>query len=186
MTTNEPIMASVAGRYASALFELADDENNVATVEKDLATFLSLYDESEDLRRVVRSPVIDADQQGRALGALFDKAGIGQLTQNFFKLITKNRRLFAAPDMARAFQTLAARSRGEVSADVTSARALNDEQIAALKARLKEGMGKDVQLSLRIDPSLLGGLIVKVGSRMVDGSLRTKLANMRAALAGSG
>jgi F-type H+-transporting ATPase subunit delta len=185
VTTNEPIMASVAGRYASALFELADDENNVAGVEKDLAAFLSLYDESEDLRRVVRSPVIAADEQARALGSLLEKAEFGQLTQNFFKLITQNRRLFAAPDMARAFQSLAAKSRGEVSADVTSARALSDEQVAALKAKLKESMGKDVQLSLRVDPTLLGGLIVKVGSRMVDGSLRTKLANMRAALAGS-
>ena len=185
VTTNEPIMASVAGRYASALFELAQDENRVSEVEKDLGTFLSLFDESEDLRRMVRSPIIDSEQQSKAILALFEKAGIGQLTGNFFKLITRNRRLFAAPDMVRAFQSLAAKARGEVTADVASAQPLNDEQVAALKAKLKETIGKDVQLSLRVDPSLLGGLVVKVGSRMVDGSLRTKLANLKAALASS-
>lgn len=185
MTTNEPIMASVAGRYASALFELAQDENKVAEVEKDLATFLSLYDESDDLRRVVRSPVIDADQQAKALNALFQKANIGALAGNFFQLIAKNRRLFAAPDMVRAFQSLAARARGEITADVTSAHPLSDGQVAALKAKLKDSMGKEVKLAMRVDPSVLGGLVVKVGSRMVDGSLRTKLANLKAALASS-
>lgn len=183
MATDEPIMASVAGRYASALFDLAKDEKKIAEVEKDLATFQALYGESEDLARLVRSPVIASDDQGRALDAVLSKAGVSALTSNFFKLIAKNRRLFAADDMARAFKALAARDRGEVSAEVSSAHPLSDEQTADLKATLKASVGKDVTLSTKVDPSLLGGLVVKIGSRMIDSSLKTRLANMKAAMA---
>ena len=178
-------MASVAGRYASALFDLAKDENKIEEVEKDLDLFQSLCDESGDLARLVRSPVISSDDQSRALAAVLSKAGAGVLTTNFFKLIAKNRRLFAAQDMARAFRALAARHRGEVSAEVASAHALSDEQVAELKSVLKASVGKDVTLSTKVDASLLGGLVVKIGSRMIDSSLKTKLANMKAAMAGA-
>lgn len=182
MATDDPIMASVAGRYASALFDLARDEKKVDEVEKDLKAFQAMYDESDDLRRLVRSPVIASDDQGRALEALLGKAGVSGLTGNFFKLIARNRRLFAAADMVKAFHALAARSRGEVSAEVASAHALSDAQLSDLKSSLKAAVGKDVTLSTRVDASLLGGLVVKVGSRMIDSSLKTKLANMKVAM----
>jgi F-type H+-transporting ATPase subunit delta len=185
VATDDPVMASVAGRYASALFDLAKDEKQIEAVEKDLAAFQSLYSESEDLARLVRSPVIAAEDQGRALSAILSKAGAASLTSNFFQLIAKNRRLFAADDMARAFKALAARHRGEVSAEVASAHALSDAQVAELKTVLKQSVGKDVTLTTRVDPSLLGGLVVKIGSRMVDSSLKTKLASMKAAMAGA-
>ncbi len=178
-------MASVAGRYASALFDLAKDDNKIEEVEKDLTVFQALHNESEDLVRLVRSPVIASEDQSRAIAAVLSKAGAGQLTSNFFKLIAKNRRLFAAAEMARAFKGLAARHRGEVSAEVTTAHALSDEQLTELKAVLKQSVGKDVTLATKVDPSLLGGLVVKVGSRMVDSSLKTKLATMKAAMAGA-
>lgn len=180
MATDQPIVSGVAGRYAAALFDLAVEQNKVSEVEQDLAKFQQLYDESDDLKRLVRSPVIAGDDQARALGAVLDKAAIGGLSKNFFKFVARNRRLFAAPDMARAFHALAAKARGEVTAEVTSAYALTDEQAQALKATV----GKDVTLATRVDPSLIGGLVVKLGSRMVDSSLKTKLANLSLSLKG--
>ena len=185
MATNEPIMASVAGRYASALFELATDQNAVGDVERDLGNFQSLLTESADLRQVLASPVLSTEEQNKAVTAVLAKMGASDMTTNFFQLITKNRRLSVAGDVVRAFQALAAKARGEVTAEVVSATTLNDEQTAALKATLKDSVGKDVQLSAKVDPSLLGGLIVKIGSRMVDSSLRTKLATMKATLSSS-
>ena len=178
-------MASVAGRYASALFELAIDEGKVAEVEGDLAKFQALSNESADFVQMIRSPVISSDDQEKALGTVLAKAGIGALTINFFKLLAKNRRLFAASDVVRDFQSLAARARGEVRAEVTAAAALTDTQVAGLKAALKTAVGKDVTLEQKVDPSILGGLIVKLGSRMVDNSLKTKLESMKFALKGS-
>lgn len=174
----------MAGRYASALFELAGEQKSLAEVEKDLATFRAMLDFSADLKAMVKSPVISRDEQGKALGAILAKAGVGATTANFLKLIAKNGRLFAVEDMIKAFRALVARSRGEVEAEVTSAVALDDAQTAELKATLKAAVGKDVQLTSRIDPSLLGGLVVKLGSRMIDSSLRTKLAGLRVAMKG--
>lgn len=185
MATNEPIMAGVAGRYASALFELATGKNAVGEVENDLNNFQTLLNESADLRGVLSSPVLSSEQQSKAVGALLTKIEAGDLTKNFFKLLTRNRRLSQAAGVVRAFKGLAAQARGEVTAEVTTATALNEEQTAALKATLKESVGKDVQLMTKVDPSLLGGLIVKIGSRMVDSSLRTKLSSMKATLSGS-
>ena len=184
MATEEPIVAGVAGRYAAALFDLAQDESKVSEVEKDLATFQQLCDASPDLVRLVRSPVIAADDQARALDAVLAKAGVGTLARNFFGLVARNRRLFAAPDMARAFQALAAKARGEVTAEVASAHPLTDAQAQALKAVLRETVGKDVTLRANVDPSLIGGLVVKLGSRMVDSSLKTKLASLSLSLKG--
>jgi F-type H+-transporting ATPase subunit delta len=184
VATEQPIVAGVAGRYAAALFDLAQEQNQVSEVEQDLVKFQQLCDLSPDLVRLVKSPVIDADDQARALGAVLDKAGVNALSRNFFALVARNRRLFAAPDMARAFRVLAAKARGEVTAEVASAHPLTDAQASALKAVLKETVGKDVTLASKVDPSLLGGLIVKLGSRMVDSSLKTKLAGLRLLLKG--
>ena len=184
MATNDEIFSTVAGLYASALFDLASEAGQISDVERDLNTFQALYDESADLQRVVRSPVIPADQQVNALIAVLTKAGVGPLALNFFRLIARNRRLFAATDIVRAFRSFAARSRGEVSAEVTTAHQLSDAQTQELKDALKASLGKDVLLSTRVDPSLLGGLIVKLGSRMVDSSLRTKLNSLKLSMKG--
>lgn len=184
VATAEPIVAGVAGRYAAALFDLAQEQSKVSEVEQDLVKFQQLYDMSADLQRLVRSPVIGADEQVRALGSVLDKAGVSGLAKNFIGLVARNRRLFAAPDMVRAFLSLAAKARGEVTAEVTSAHPLTEPQAEALKAQLKETVGKDVTLAAKVDPSLIGGLIVKLGSRMIDSSLKTKLSNLTLSLKG--
>jgi F-type H+-transporting ATPase subunit delta len=185
VSSDDPMMASMAGRYAVALFELAKDQKQLDQVAGDLESFERMLDGSAELTRLVRSPVISAEDQARALGALLDKAGIGGLTLNFFKLIARNRRLFAAGDMAKGFRALLARERGEVSADVTSAHPLTPDQMNALSDSLKAQVGKNVKIATRVDPNLLGGLIVKVGSRMIDSSLRTKLDNLKVAMKGT-
>jgi F-type H+-transporting ATPase subunit delta len=169
----------VADRYATALFELAENDKQLAGIESDLGRFAGLLDESADLRRLVKSPVFSAEEQARAVGAVLDKAGIGGLVGNLVKVAAGNRRLFMVPDIIAAFRRLLARHRGEVSAEVTSATPLNDGQLADLKAALKASLGKDVALATAVDPGLIGGLIVKVGSRMIDGSVRTKLNSLK-------
>jgi F-type H+-transporting ATPase subunit delta len=170
------------GRYATALFELAEADQAFDEVERDLARFGEMMDSSEDLVRMVRSPVFSADEQERAVAAVLDKAGIGGLTGNFIKLVARNRRLFAIRDMIRSYRALLAEHRGEVTAEVTSAEKLSDTQLDALKDELRISIGRDVQIETRIDASLLGGLVVKVGSRMVDSSLRTKLQSLKIAM----
>lgn len=172
----------MTGRYAVALFELALEANKLKEVEKDLTGFASMLDASEDMTRLVRSPVISAAQQQAALMAILQKAGITGITANFLNLVARNRRLFAVRDMIRAFGALCARHRGEITAQVTSASKLNAAQTRALKASLKSSFGKDVQIDAHVDESLLGGLIVKVGSRMIDTSLRTRLNNLKFAM----
>ena len=172
------MMAGVAGRYASALLETANEQGQLAAIEADIDTVQGALAESDDLRRMVRSPVFSAEDQAKALDALLGRIGVNPLTLNFFKVLARNRRLFAAEDIIRAFKALAAEARGEVQAEVTSAVALNDSQLDALKEQLKNSVGKDVQLEATVDPSLLGGLIVKIGSRMIDSSLKTKLATL--------
>jgi F-type H+-transporting ATPase subunit delta len=174
------------GRYASALFELAQEQNRLDEVDADLGKFQSMLDASGDLKRLVNSPAFAAEDQQRALKAVMDWASIGATTGNFLGVVARNRRLFAAEDMIKTFRGLLARHRGEVAAEVKSAIALTDEQLAALKARLKSTFSKDVRLDAKVDPSLLGGLVVKIGSRMFDSSLRTKLSNLKVVLKGSG
>ena len=186
VATDDPMMASMAGRYAAALFELAKDQRQLERVEADLASFQRMLDDSQDLRRLVRSPVISADDQAKALAAIISKAGVSGLTANFLRLIARNRRLFAAADMMKGFRALLARERGEVSADVASAHALTPEQMQQLSDMLRTTIGKNVQINTRVDPGLLGGLIVKVGSKMIDNSLRTKLSNLKFAMKGIG
>jgi F-type H+-transporting ATPase subunit delta len=182
VATLETMTASVAGRYASALFDLAKEQNAVAAVEADLVKFDGLLSMSDDLRAMVRSPVISADEQSKALAAVSAKAGISGVAANFLGLVARNRRLFVVSEMIKNYRQLCAKSRGEVDAEVTSAMPLTDAQTAALKQVLKASAGSDVVLSAKVDPSLLGGLVVKIGSRMIDSSLKTKLANLSVAL----
>lgn len=186
MAQSDQTVSGVPGRYATALFELAQEAKSVDQVGADLANFQALLDESDDLKRLVRSPVFSAEDQISALEALCTKAGITSLALNFIKLVAQNRRLFVLPDMIKAFQTLVAQAKGEISAEVTSADKLSAKHLADLKAAIKASVGRDVQLSTRVDPSILGGLIVKVGSRMVDNSLKTKLQNLKTAMKGIG
>lgn len=182
MAGEDPIIAGMAGRYALALFELALESKKLKNVEADLKKFADLLDGSTDLTRLVRSPVFSADDQQQAVAAIAKKAKISGITANFLELIAKNRRLFAVSDMIRAFSALSARHRGEVKAEVTSANKLSADQTKALTASLKSAIGQDVQLTSHVDPALLGGLVVKVGSRMIDTSLKTKLDNLQFAM----
>ncbi|ADZ72635.1 H+-transporting two-sector ATPase, delta (OSCP) subunit [Polymorphum gilvum SL003B-26A1] len=151
-------------------------------MERDLGTFERMLGDSADLVRLVRSPVFSAEEQLAALDALLAKAGISGLAANFVKLAARNRRLFALPDMIRAFRALLAEKRGEATAEVVSAVALSDAHVAALKDALAASTGKTVNISARVDPALIGGLVVKVGSRMIDTSLRTKLNSLKFAM----
>jgi F-type H+-transporting ATPase subunit delta len=182
VATDQINTASMPGRYASALFELAKEQEAIAQIEADLARFDAVLTESEDLRRLVASPIFAAEDQSRALTAVLGALGITGLTANFLQLVTRNRRLFAVPQMIKIFRALAADHRGEITAEVTTAQALNDEQTAQLKETLKNSVGKDVQLNVRVDSAILGGLIVKIGSRMIDSSLRTRLNAMKVSL----
>ena len=174
--------SGVAGRYATALFELALESNALEQAAVDLTRFNEALDAFDDLVRLVKSPVFTAEEQGRALGAILEQLKIEGLTRNFLLLVAKNRRLFATPDMIRAFRAMLARHRGETSATVTAAAKLTETQVTALKQALQAALGKEVTLEERVDASLLGGLVVKVGSRMVDTSLRTKLNSLKVAM----
>lgn len=184
MTAQEHKATGMPGRYATALFELAQESNTVSQVSADLDSFANMLNSSEDLDRLVRSPVFGASDQIAALTAIFAQAGISSIATNFIKLAAKNRRLFAVSHMISAFRSLVAASRGEIAAEVVSAEKLSAAQLAKLKAELKASVGSDVELASTVDPSILGGLIVKVGSRMVDNSLRTKLQNLKVSMKG--
>ena len=183
MAGEDPITSGMAGRYATALFELARDEKVVDAVKNELDQFDALVNDSADLNRLVRSPVFGSDEQLKALSAILARAGITGLTANFLRVITANRRLFAVRDMIRAYRALVARHKGEVTAQITVAEKLSDKNLDALKSALKSVTGgKDIDLDVKIDPAIIGGLIVKVGSRMVDSSLRTKLNSIKFAM----
>lgn len=182
MAGEQPIVSGMAGRYATALFELARETNAIDAVKADLERFDTLVAENPDLNRLVRSPVFSAAEQLQALSAVLDRVGIGGLAAKFLKLVTMNRRLFAARDMVRGYRELVALHKGEATAEVTVAERLKDDHIAALKSALKAVSGKDVDLAIKIDPAIIGGLVVKLGSRMVDTSLRTKLNAIRHAM----
>jgi F-type H+-transporting ATPase subunit delta len=186
VASEDPSVSGVSGRYATALFELARDEKSVDAVLADLDRFDRLLAESDDLKRLVRSPVFSADAQAKALSAVLEKAEISGVSANFLKVLTANRRLFAVADVIRAFRALVAKFKGEATADVTVAEALSDANLDALKVALKAVTAKDVTLNVKIDPSIIGGLVVKVGSRMVDSSLRTKLNSIKHAMKEAG
>lgn len=172
----------MAGRYATALFELGLAQNAVDEVRTDLDRFDASMAENADLARLVRSPVFSADEQGRALAAVLEQMGIGGLAAKFLKFVTANRRLFAARDMIRGYRQLVARHKGEVTAEVTLAEQPSEAHLAAIKDALAAVTKKDVQVDVKVDPAIIGGLVVKLGSRMVDSSLRTKLNAIKLAM----
>jgi len=179
---NEPIVSGMAGRYASALYDLALEQRALDSVKADLDRFDAMIEGSEDLNRLVRSPVFTAEEQKNALAAILEKAGIGGITANFLRLVAQKRRLFAVREMVRAFRAFVARHKGEARAEVTVAEPLSENHLNALKAALKSTTKKEVALDIRVDPAILGGLIVKLGSRMVDASLKTKLNSIKLAM----
>jgi F-type H+-transporting ATPase subunit delta len=176
----------LAERYAGALFELADAEKALDQVNGELQALAALIHESKDFERALRSPVISREEQGKALDAILKRQGASPLTHRFIGLLAHNRRLFVLPDIIVAFSRRLARARGESTADVVSAQPLTTDQLAAIRAALKKVVGTQVVLSTRTDPSLLGGLVVQVGSRMIDSSLRTKLLRLSFAIKGIG
>jgi F-type H+-transporting ATPase subunit delta len=181
---SEKAEGGLAGRYANALFELAQDQKAIDAVSADLASLRRAMETSPDLTRLMRSPVFSAADHAKALTAILDKMGANALTTKFVLLLAQKRRLFVLLPIIAAYERLVARSRGETEAEVTAARALSDGEIAELKSVLKSKLGMDPRLHANIDPTLLGGLVVKVGSRMIDSSLRTKLDGLRAAMKG--
>jgi F-type H+-transporting ATPase subunit delta len=186
VAAEDPSVSGVSGRYATALFELARDEKSVDEVKADLDRFEVMLTESADLKRLVRSPVFAAEAQSRALTAVLDKAGLSGTSAKFLKVLTANRRLFVVSAVIRDFRSLVANFKGEATADVTVAEALSDKNLDALKTALKSVTGKDVALNVKVDPSIIGGLMVKLGSRMVDSSLRTKLNSIKHAMKEAG
>lgn len=180
MAQEVSIVSGMAGRYALALFELAKEQKSLDKVASDLTSFSGLIAASSDLERLVRSPVFSAEDQVKALGAVLTKAGIGGIAANFLKLVASKRRLFAVQDMIRDFGKLVDRERGVTRAQVTVAEPLSDSQMGALKdALVGSSGGKTVNVDVKVDPAIIGGLVVKLGSRMVDGSLKTKLNSIR-------
>lgn len=177
-------MSGLGARYATALFELAEENKALDPVAGDLQQIKALMGESADLRRLVRSPVISRNEQRAALLAVLERLGVTDLTRRFVALVATNRRLFALDAMIDAFLAELARRRGEMTADVRSAHALTAEQTEALTEHLRKTYGQRVSVNLSVDPSLLGGMIVRVGSRMVDSSLKTKLDRMQLAMKG--
>jgi F-type H+-transporting ATPase subunit delta len=186
VAAEDPSVSGVSGRYATALFDLARDEKSIDAVRADLDRFEAMLADSADLKRLVRSPVFSADSQSKALAAVLDQAGISGIAANFLKVLTANRRLFVVSDVIRSFRALVARFKGEATADVTVAETLSDRNLDALKTALKSVTGKDVALNVKIDRSIIGGLVVKLGSRMVDSSLRTKLNSIKHAMKEAG
>ncbi|CAO3448037.1 F0F1 ATP synthase subunit delta [Azospirillum sp.] len=179
-------VSELAARYSIALFELADENQALDTVASDLTTLKQILAESADLRRLVRSPVISRADQGRAMAAVLDGAGLSELTKRFIGLVAANRRLFAIDGMIEGFLAELARRRGEVTAQVTTAQPLNDAQRNAVIDALKASIGSKVLVNTSVDPELIGGMIVKFGSRMVDTSVRTKLNKLQLAMKASG
>lgn len=178
--------SELTGRYAVALFDLADEGKALDAVAEDLMALRQALDGSEDMTRLVRSPVLDRDEQWKAMSALLDKMKANDLTKKFLGLVTANRRLFVLSGIIRAYLEKLASHRGEITADVVSANPLTDSQVKALEDSLKKALGGKVALAPRVDPSILGGLIVKVGSRMIDSSLRTQLQKLKFAMKGAG
>jgi F-type H+-transporting ATPase subunit delta len=172
----------MAGRYAIALFDLALEENRIEEVEAALNRIEALLRDNSDFERLVRSPIFSAEEQSRALKAIGPHLEVSGFTANFLQLLVKNRRLFALNDIIAGFRRLLADYRGQMTADVISAIPLTEAQTEELKASLKAKTGKDIDLKLTVDPAILGGLIVRIGSRMVDTSIRSKLNSLKFAL----
>ena len=184
METSGGIRASLAGRYASALFDLARDERQIETVSNSLDKVKAALADSADLKAVTSSPLINRMEASKAIAATAQALKLDPLTTRFLGVLAKNGRLSQIGAVIRTFARLAAEHRGEITADVTSAFPLKDDQLAALKANLKARGGRDVAIDAKVDPSILGGIIVRLGSRMIDASIKTKLNNLALAMKG--
>ena len=182
MSDTSTLTSSAAGRYATALFELAKEDNALEAVEADLTALEAALSESPDLGHLIASPIHTREEQGRALDAVAQKMGLGTLTRNVLGLMASKRRIFALPQLIANFQSLLADHRGEVTADVTAAAALSKAQTDALASKLKASVGRDVKLNVTVDEAIIGGLIVKVGSKMIDSSIASKLAGLHNAM----
>jgi len=179
-------LSGLGGRYALALLDLADEKKQLDQVADDLRHLKALLEESADLRRLVRSPLYSREQQAAAISAVVERVGVTELTRRFVLVVTHNRRLFALSSMINGYLAELARRRGEIQAEVTSARTLSASQIQALEETLRGILGGKVEVDVTVDPSLIGGLIVKVGSQMIDNSLRSKLQRLQLAMKGVG
>jgi F-type H+-transporting ATPase subunit delta len=178
----ETSMSGVAGRYAVALLELASENGEADAVSAALQRFAALVEGSDDLKRLVRSPVFTPQQQQAAVGAILDRVEIGGITGNFIRLVAQKRRLFALPAMTRAYEALLAERKGIVPAEVTVAEPMPEAMMGDLKTALRKAEGKEVSLSVKINPDIIGGMVVKLGHRMIDASLKTKLNALRVAM----
>ncbi len=184
METSGGITASLQGRYASALFELASENKAVAAVEADLEKLGTAIAGTSDLAALIRNPQISREAAAKAMAGVADVLELSALTRNFLGVLAGNRRLAALPDVVRAFGSIAAAARGEVSAEVTSAHPLTATQIKALAAKLKAREGKDIKITAKVDPEILGGLVVRIGSTQIDSSIRTRLNSLAQAMKG--
>jgi F-type H+-transporting ATPase subunit delta len=178
------LASGLAGRYATALYELADEAKQLDAVAADLARLKTMLEESAELQRLVSSPLISREQQAKAMDALVTQAGIGELTRRFVGTVAGNRRLFALRSIITAFNQMLADRRGELTAEVTSAKPLSTQQVEAVNSALRAAVGRKVTMDLKVDPRLLGGLKVKVGSRLIDASLASKLQRLQLAMKG--
>ena len=185
MDNSGGIGASLAGRYAIALFEMARDTKAIDSVSASLETIRTALAESADFAELTTSPLLGREQATRAVMAAAGSMGLDQITTNFLGVLSRNRRLPQLPQIMRAFRQLASRHRGELTAEVTSAHPLDADQIDALRRNLRTRFGSDVAVDASVDPDILGGLVVKVGSQMIDGSIRTKLNTLAQAMRGS-
>ena len=180
MAKETSIVSGMAGRYASAVFALAEEQGALDAIAGDLDAFSALLNESPDLRRLVRSPAFSAEEQTRALGAVLARAGIDGTAANFLRLVAAKRRLFAVADMIAAFHALLDAKRGVARAEITLAEPVSSERLETIKEALRETTAaRSIDVAVKIDPAIIGGLVVRIGSRMVDGSLRTKLSSLR-------
>ena len=179
-------VSGLAERYAAALFELADERHALDEVAANLRELRAMLAESGDLMRMVRSPVLSRAEQGKAIEALAAQASLSKLTCDFLAIVARNRRLFAVPAMIEAYLEKLAERRGEVTAEVTAAQALSEAQQNSLIDQLRRVVGSRVAIDVRVDPSLLGGMIVRIGSRMVDGSLKGRLQRLQLSMKGTG
>ena len=184
MDNSGGIQASLAGRYATALFGLARDEKQIDAVTRSLESLEVAVSDSPDFRALVGSPLISRAEAAKAIRALTPALGVDPITANFLGVLADNGRLGELKAMIKAFSSLTARHRGETTAEVTSARPLDDDQVVKLKANLKARLGRDVAVEARVDPEILGGLIVRLGSQMIDSSIRTKLNTLANAMKG--
>lgn len=184
MELSAGIQASLAGRYAVALFDLASEQGVVSAVESDLDKLAAALNESAELAAFIRSPEASRAEFAKAMAALGDHLQLSALTQSFLGVLAQNRRVGELPSIIRAFHMIAAAQRGEVNAEVSSAHALSAEQLSTLEARLKAREGRNVKLTSRVDPDLLGGLVVTIGSKRIDSSIRSRLNSLAKAMKG--